>query len=121
MNVDELIFKIVGFRDQIAELNKEVDEIKAERAKVEAELMQAMREMNVTQLGSVHGTASIKKQQTPIVVDWDTVNTFILENNMLGLLQRRLSTKFYDELVNDGQSVPGVDVFEQDTVSIRRK
>ena len=121
INVDELIQAIVEKRDLVSAKNAEIDILQEEKSKLEAKLMQAMREMNTTQLGSIHGTASLKVTQKPIVQDWNEFNKWILSTGNLQLLQKRISNPAYAEIINTGDAVPGVELFEQDTVSIRRK
>lgn len=120
-DIDKLISDIVAARDAISEHNQAIEELQTAKAALEAQLMQAMRELNVTQLGSPHGTASVKVKQTPVISDWASLSEYILASGNMQLLQRRLGATSYKELIDSGETVPGVDVFEQDTVSIRRK
>jgi len=121
MNFDETIKKIVALRDESSELTKQLEALKEQRALLENDLMNAMSELGMSQAGSSAGTATLKKVQKPVVVDWNSFEAYVKTTDNFQLYQRRISPKAYAELADAGETVEGVQVIEQFDVSIRRK
>lgn len=120
-NVDEVIAQIIECRDKSSELERMQDELKEQRAQLEAHLMEMMASMGITQLGGAHGTASMSKRQKPVITDNDAFRAHILATGDLGFLQNRLAVKHVAEIFDAGEEVPGVGLIEEFTVSIKRK
>jgi len=119
MTVDDLISNIVRLRDEAADLNKRLEEMKQERAQYEDSLMQLMTEVGATQMGSKHGTASMKLKQVPYISDWHMFTPFLQEN--LQLLQRRISAPAVKEILDAGEEIPGLSFIEEFAISVTRK
>jgi hypothetical protein len=54
------------------------------------------------------------------VKDWDAVYEYVKENEAFYLIQRRISNKPFQELLESGQTVPGIEKFTKRAISIRK-
>lgn len=121
MNFDEIIAKIVELRDKMSELNAQLDELKEQKAMAEESLMQSMAGLGMTQAGGPRGTATLKQVQKATISDWGAFEQYVIKSGNLSLVQKRISAPAYSELLEAGEEVPGVTVFTQYDVSVRRK
>lgn len=120
MSVDEIIAQILTIRDQVAQLERQQEELVQQRAQLEASLMHTMTEMGMSGLKSLHGTVSLVKRQKPYITDFNELMKYVVESGNTQLLQKRLATKAYGELVESDVEIPGTGIIEEYAVSVRR-
>ena len=66
------------------------------------------------------GNFRVLKTDMPQAADWEVVHKYVRDNNAFHLLQRRLSPVAYKEMIEAGEVIPGIDVYEKQTISIRK-
>mgnify|MGYP003492604784 FL=1 len=106
----------------IGELIDELYIARAERIKLEAEVNaqkaveKQTRELIIEQLttaglkggkGSI-ATAAITKKIKPLLVAWNKVYSFIIANESFELLHQRITSTYWQALLDDGIEVPGI-------------
>ncbi len=64
-------------------------------------------------------TVSLSKTTVYNIEDYDTFAQYIVQHGYTGLLQRRVSNPFVRELVQAGETVPGLVSFEKEQVNMR--
>ena len=108
-----------------AEFERKDEVIKAQQEKVHDYLLGELNKLGdgaqsiTTEFGTVYRDVEIK----PSCQDWAIFWSFMRENDMLELMEKRLGRnaikKYMDE--NEGRLPPGISVFKEATVKIRRK
>lgn len=120
MTIDESITRVIELREEIAQLEKRQEELKHEKARVEASLMDTISALGTTGVKSLHGTATLMRKQKPFIADFEQFMAFVIESGHTQLLQKRLATKAYAELINADVEVPGTNVLEEFALSVTR-
>jgi hypothetical protein len=106
-------------REEKRELDRQSKECGARLDELKSLIYAKLDEQGVDRT-SVNGiTLSKSDTQVPNVTDWDALNQFILEQGMLVLLQRRVSSAAWKELLELGTEVPGIESFTKRDVNIR--
>ena len=88
--IEKLMQASVNMRDKIDELEKQITEIKVQRAKVDIALNEACRTLNVTSLKTKVGTLSRTLKTRYWSSDWPSMYDFILENKLPEFFEKRL-------------------------------
>lgn len=96
---------------------------KAAKADLEAakeEIRMACEEAGVNS-ASIKGFANITltEKRLPTVIDWDALAKFIKENDALHLFQKRINQSAYEEYLEQGTEIQGIEIFPKTTVTIR--
>lgn len=124
---------IEGVIDGYIKLRDQRDELKRkhkEELKPFAEKMHLMENYLLGEL-TKSGTDSMAKKGVGTVFkstrtsakvqNWDETLPFILENNLMHMLERRVSKAALEEYIEaNGESLPGVDISREIIVNIRR-
>ena len=119
--LDSLVEKILELRAQVSDLNEKLDEVQANKASLEAELMERMSQAGATTLGTKYGTASLKQSKKFVITDWDNLLKYIVETESFDILQRRIAANAVKDRVNNEEDVPGITGVDVYSVSIRTK
>lgn len=84
-------------------------------------LMTAMNEQGTDIARKEDFRVTIVPKARPNVLDWAAFYAYILESGNPQLLERRVSAKAYEELaLQRGETLPGTDIFEYQSLQIRR-
>ncbi|AGV54081.1 hypothetical protein [Alteromonas mediterranea] len=100
--------------DKKAKLHKEVfDDLKMQIIKICEELG-----IDAT---SIDGLANIRVSEKThaSVKDWDALIAWMKENDAFYLFQKRIASSAYNELLEQGEDIPGIEPFKQADVTIR--
>ena len=119
-NIGTLINRLYEIREEMAELAKTEKVLRDEREVLKAQLIESYDSMGMTHSRTDKASATLTKTQVPVVKDWDALNEYILLNDALYLLQRRVNSAAYRELSDQGEELPGVSSFEKIDISIRK-
>ena len=112
--------------DQLATLRLMRDEAAA-AAKVakeacdtlEGELLNSLLDAGLETTGNQTLLVSVKRTDVPTIKDSAAFDKYVLENDALDLLQRRLSTVAWRARVEAGESIPGTEVFKKIDLAVR--
>lgn len=124
INIDELVSKYLKLR----QLKKEKDDAhKAEVApltemmeKLENLFLQRMNAAGLESLPTKHGTPYKTKRTSVTVADWEASLGFIRENELWGLLEKRVSKAAVQEYVEEHEDLPpGLNWREEIVVNVR--
>lgn len=118
----DIVRRMREVRDERRRISERDKELVTEWRDLESKLLlrlddQDMEKATVTGVG----TASITTKTLPQVVDWDAFYAYMQENDALYLLQRRVATSAWNELRNSNVAVPGIEAYEQRSISLRNK
>ena len=96
------------------------DKVLADQYKIlEAQVMRRLDEEETTMSRGKHASATITETTVAQVKDWDSFYEFVTENDALFLLQRRVANAAYRDLIDAGETVPGVVPFIKRALSVR--
>lgn len=119
ITLGEQIDDLFKLDEEIGVLNTKLGELKKTQAEKELVVLKALGAQKLEQSRGSAGSITISRRQVPQVKDWDKVYGFIHKSKMAYLLEKRVSSKVYNELILTirGGKVPGVESFEKVTLS----
>lgn len=123
--IETLVGKYIAARDKKAAI---MDEAKSRCAKIddvlekiEGILLAAFDEAGLESVKTSQGTAYKTQRNSYTVSDWETTLQFILDNNLLHMLERRVAKGAVDAYRADsGEIPPGLNARTDITINIRR-
>lgn len=120
IKLDELIDKLFMLREQKQGLTAQVKEVDAEINDVKATLLERFSDVGTEYARGSLASASRTEMVVPNIDDWGLVQEWVMENDALYLLHRRVSQGAWKELQDAGTDVPGIEPFTKIDVSIRK-
>jgi len=121
MNLQELADSLFHIKATITELNKEVKDLTEQKTEAERELIDELNKLGLDQIRTDTATYSVKEETVPVAKDWEAIGAWVIKNNAMHLLQRRLSSVSYREFLELGEEIPGTEAFTKSTISTRKK
>lgn len=126
VTAETVIAAFVKLRDARSALKQEFEEndalLKAKMAKLQQWLNKQMSELDTSQLSGSMGTAYRELETRYNAADWPLVWGFIKENDRFDFLQKRLGEKALTDYFNEvGELPPGINVFQEYVIKVRRK
>jgi len=126
-NVEELVEAYLAIRSERDLALKKYEQhdaaLKADLAELETLLLGVCNSMNANSINTKYGTVIRKTNERFICGDWDNFKKFILEQEAVELLERRIHQgnfrQFMSEHENDGLP-PGVNVMREVGISVRK-
>ncbi|WP_075881493.1 hypothetical protein [Vreelandella massiliensis] len=119
MTLGELIDQREQLRDQKRALTGELKGVDAQLYANEEALLEALDAAGLEHAKIDGVSVSVSEQTMPSVTDWDSLYDFIKQNDAFYMLQRRVSTGPYREMLQMEQDVPGVEPYVQRKVNMR--
>lgn len=107
-------------REEKKALEAAIKKINEQMTEVEAELIQKLDSEDTPSGRGKLASVSITNSEVPMVEDWDTFNQYLIDNDALYLLQRRVAVRAYKELKESGEVIPGTTTFPKRTISLRK-
>lgn len=120
MNLGEKIDNLFQLREQIRELDKELQALKADKNELELEILGDLDSQGLQLTRGGRATVSISEQVVPVVEDWDAYYEYIQNEGALFLLERRPATAAWRELYESGELPPGTTPFTKRSLSLRK-
>ena len=117
----QIVAEMVEIREEKRRIESRKKELNEQWRSLELELLIRLDDQGMEQASTKDGTASISETVLPQVVDWDTFYQHMIENDALFLLQRRPAAAAFRELLESGETVPGVEPYTQRTIGLRKK
>jgi hypothetical protein len=90
------------------QLNKQLKDLRGEQDYVDVLLLRKMDTEGVSRTANENASVSINEDTVPNVDDWDALYEHVTSTQDFSLLQRRVSSTAYKELLKMGESVPGL-------------
>lgn len=121
LDMEKLIADLCAAQDAYREAHKKAEELKRIFDAQQEAVLHVLAETNNLQAKAANlATVTAVTRQVPNAIDWDSVNRFVLENEATYLFQRRLNASAVQELVAQGIELPGVELVDKTTLSIKR-
>lgn len=122
VSIDTLCKIYMKMRAKLSELNGEIAKIEEQKEQVSAAMRDKMKELGVQSVRTDHGTITMLKKTRYYTQDWDSFKNFVLENQAVDLLERRIAqtnmTQFLEE--NPGLVPPGLNADQKFDISVRK-
>lgn len=109
-----------NLRTQLKAVQDEEKRLKELMAENELAIIEQLDAQGVTRSGVGPYSMSISTSTVGNVVDWDQVYAHIHEHEAFHLLQRRLANAAYAEMLEQGETLPGVEPFEKRSLNFRK-
>lgn len=103
------IDRLYSIRSKRLEAQKKIDEMKSDESELQQHILALMGKQRTEKASGKLATASRSMADTADVVDWSELGDFIIENNALELLQRRVNIGAFKERWAEDETVPGVE------------
>lgn len=118
-NVGAMMDRLFQIRNEKRGLEEQIKALNQEWESLEGALLMAMDEQGSTRVANHQGTAILSETIVPQVDDWESFIGWAKDNDALHMVQRRVSSPAYRELVESGQVVPGLTPYNKRTVNLR--
>jgi glutaredoxin 2 len=105
----------------IKKIEKTLKEAKQLRAEVENEFLRAFEKDEIDGCKGSRSSASIRTAQYPTIKNRNKFEKYVLKKKAFDLFQSRVTAKAYFARLDEGETVPGVEVFERIRVSVRKR
>jgi hypothetical protein len=107
MELGETIDLLYETRQRRLDLTKQADELKAQETKLKEELLDILSSIGLEKASGQTATVGIRRNEVPLVIEWEDIHQFIKTSDRFDLLQKRLSAPAWRELYQSGILVPG--------------
>jgi hypothetical protein len=127
MEVDDIVRAYIHIREKrsdiLAAYEDEDRELKKLQDEFKAQILAVCNEIGVESLKTKDGTASKILKERYYTIDWENFGKFVVENNLVSLLERRIHQgnfkEYYEENKDDGLP-PGVNVMREFDIQVRK-
>jgi len=124
--MDKLAKVYRKIRDHIQTITKahetEVAALKAQQDEIANAMREQMKALGVKSVRTEHGTVTMSMKTRYMSQDWDAFKTFMVENNALDLVERRISqlnmAKFLEE--NPDNIPPGLSSESEYAITVKK-
>ena len=127
VNTEELVKAFIAIcnqRDRLLQEYEAADKaLKAESMQIETALLNICNSVNADSIKTSHGTVMRKLNERFFCQDWDNFYKFVLDNEAVQLLERRIHQGNFKEFMKDHEGdglPPGVNVMREYGVSVRK-
>lgn len=120
IHLETLALKLRDKRDEISNLEKRLAALKEERDHIEKHAATALALIGVKSAQTQYGTLGLSSTKVATIEDWESFTEFVTENNAFHLLERRPAQAGCRELMQDGETIPGIKPFIKTKLTFRR-
>jgi len=118
--LDALIDESFRLREEKGAAEEKVKDIGKKLSTLTETLRTQMKAVGTNYARGSLASATVTETTYPHIEDWGLVQQYIMENDALYLVHRRISSAAWQELRNTGDDVPGIEAFIKESISLRR-
>lgn len=126
-DTDQLVEAYLLIRSERDKLRNEYEladaRLKEDMSKLEAVMLDMCNSVNADSIKTRHGTVMRKLNERFFCQDWDNFYKFVLDNEAVQLLERRIHQSNFRDFLKENESdglPPGVNVMREYGVSVRK-
>lgn len=126
-NTEEMVAVYIAIRNEREKLLKEYErqdaELEEDLKKVKAALLSTCNSVNADTIRTQSGTVMRKLNERFYCSDWDVFHKFLVENQAVELLERRIHQGNFKQFLSDHGAdglPPGVNVMREFDISVRK-
>jgi hypothetical protein len=101
-------------------MQKHVDEVQAREREVREHIIQSLSKSDDTGAAGKRYRAQVVTKLKPALKDWTAFTTFVRDAERFDLLQKRINERAVLDMLEEGESVPGIERFNAVDVSITK-
>ena len=120
--LDKLVAIHAKIKAKQAQLDKELAELEEQREEIRLAIKDQMKALGLTSVKTSSGTVSLMKSTRYNTQDWDSFKAFVLEHQVVDLLEKRIAqsnmAQFLEE--NPGVVPPGLNSTSEFDISVRK-
>ncbi len=124
-NLNDNLNDLIGFgrdiRDDIDKLEKELKALKSDKETNDSAILDIMEGQGIDRTGTDTANVSITERKTPTATDWEKIYAFMLKKGYLHMLQKRLSLKAIEEIIELEGEIDGIEINNKQFLNFRRK
>jgi hypothetical protein len=118
--IEELAEEYLNLRAERLAIDKRAAEAKKHEDAVKQKLEKLLLDTGTTDYKGDHLRVQLEREFKPTATDWGLVQKFVIENDAFDLYHRRLTESAVKARWEDGISIPGIDKFPVDKLSITK-
>ena len=107
-------------RDLRLAMQKVVDDVKARESEIRDHIIDNLSKSDDTGAAGKRYRAQVVTKLKPSLKDWPAFTTYVQEAQRFDLLQKRINERAVLDLLEGGESVPGIERFNAVDVSITK-
>ncbi len=123
--MEQVVSRLLDLRDRKAELQEEIKRIEAAKEPLDNWLLDRLKINNSksfrVELGEMVVTVMKKTRTSASPKDWEQVIGYIVANQAWELLQKRVSSTAVKERMDAGAIIPGVELFSEEVIEVRKQ
>lgn len=120
MNFNELINEKARLKARLTELRNEEKDLKQAEEDIDRQLFSELDAQGLSRTANNDFSVSINKDTVADVEDWDAVYQYLSKSGDFSLLHKRISGAAFKEILNLGESVPGLEPREIRRLNFRQ-
>ena len=127
VNTEELVVAYIALRTERAKLKDDYEEadkkLVADMEKLEKSMLDICNEIGADSIKTTHGTLMRRVNERFYCTDWDNFKNYVLENEAVELLERRIHQGNFKEHMAqiEGQGLPpGVNLMREYGITVRK-
>ena len=106
--INELIEKPAEVKQSMDSLNRELKVLRETQDHLDVLLLKKMDAEGLSRTANQQASVSINEDTVPDVTNWEEVQQYVIATEDFSLIQRRISSTAYKELLKLGEAVPGL-------------
>ena len=118
--LSDYIDTMLTLRETQRELEAQIKGIKAEYEALHNELLDRLDEVGTETARGTLANVVVTELLVPRIEDWGAVEEWVLENEAVYLLHRRVSSGPWKELLDTGEEVPGITPYRKRGISLTK-
>jgi hypothetical protein len=108
LNINQLIEKRAENKYEMDQLNAQLKELRETQNHLDVLLLKKMGAEGLSRTANTQASVSINEDTVPDVTDWEELYQYVTDTKDFSLIQRRVSSTAYKELLKLGEAVPGL-------------
>jgi hypothetical protein len=120
MKLNDKIDEMYMLRERKRGLEAQVKEINDEIALCQEQLIKRCAEVGTTTAKGSLASIVVTKSVLPNIEDWGEVTDWVMANDGIYLLHRRISAGPWRELLDSGETVPGLVPYTKTAIALRK-
>lgn len=121
LTLQELIQQGRVLRDRVKEHEEVISALKKEKEAIDQNILDIMEAQGISRTATDAASVSVTLRKTPLARDWDLIYKYILEKGYCHILQKRLSTKALEEIIDIEGPIEGIEIEDMPVLNFRRK
>jgi hypothetical protein len=108
VSINDLIERRAEIKRETEQLNNRLKDLKTAQDEIDLALLKKMDAEGLSRTANGDYSVSINEDTVPEVEDWDALYNHVISTRDFSLIQRRVSSTAYKELLKLGEGVPGL-------------